>query len=468
MPFGVKSASHCFTKLLRPLVKYWRTKGFCIVVYLDDGWGTDSVENCRSVSDSVHKDLELAGFVVNSEKSVWQPCSVLEWLGYLWDMHTGTVSMPSRKILVFKDMILHALKNKENISARYVAKIMGKLMSMSFVYGNICQIMSRHAYSLIESRLSWDSDLRLTGLACEELQFWLKHLDNLQSRSFNVQSRLPERVMFTDASNFAGAGVLLHSKNQISHCMFDDFVKSQSSTYRELKALQNALVSFKSFISGKFVKVYSDNQNTVRIVSKGSTVSLLQLLAREIFDFCMIHNVVLEITWVPREMNQVSDFYSKQFDHDDWAISDLVFEFFSKKWGPFSCDRFADNTNAKLENFNSKYWCPNTCGVDAFAFNWSLDNNWLVPPVYLVPRVLSQLALFSAKGVLVVPKWESSFFWPLLVDNKTGSFRKFVLEAVEYSNPSNFFKPGSNQNSVFACNPFPSNVLVAKLDGHLM
>ena len=150
------------------------------------------------------------------------------------------------------------------------------------------------------------------------------------------------------------------------------------------------------------------------------------------------------------------------------AISDLVFEFFSKKWGPFSCDRFADNTNAKLKNFNSKYWCPNTCGVDAFAFNWSLDNNWLVPPVYLVPRVLSQLALFSAKGVLVVPKWESSFFWPLLVDNKTGSFRKFVLEAVEYSSPSNFFKPGSDQNSIFACNPFPSNVLVAKLDGHLM
>ena len=73
-------------------------------------------------------------------------------------------------------------------------------------------------------------------------------------------------------------------------------------------------------------------------------------------------------------------------------------------------------------------------------FDWHLDYNWLVPPISLVPRVLAQLALFRAKGVLVVPKWESSFFWPLLVEGCTRNFRKFVLEVVEYSNPSNFLR----------------------------
>ena len=161
LPFGIKSASHCFTKLLRPLVKYWRAKGFCIVVHLDDGWGTDSVENCQKVSDRVHRDLQLAGFVVNLEKSVLVPCSVLEWLGYLWNMQSGTVSMPTRKIVSFKDMVKSALQNKEQISARFIAKITGKLMSMSFVFGNICQIISRHAYSLNESRSSWDANITL-------------------------------------------------------------------------------------------------------------------------------------------------------------------------------------------------------------------------------------------------------------------------------------------------------------------
>ena len=154
LPFGISSACHCFMKLLRPLVKHWRAKGFCIVVYLDDGCGTDSVENCKFVSDSVHNDLKLAGFVFILEKSVCVPCSVLEWLGYTCKMQFGTVTMPTRKVIAFKDMIKVALQKKEQISARFIAKMTGKLMSMSFVFGNICQIMSRHAYSLIEGRTS--------------------------------------------------------------------------------------------------------------------------------------------------------------------------------------------------------------------------------------------------------------------------------------------------------------------------
>ena len=97
--------------------------------------------------------------------------------------------------------------------------------------------------------------------------------------------------MFTDASSFAGSGVMLHSQNQVAHVMFDDFVKSQSFTYRELKALHNALLSFTPFLLGKFLKVYTGNQNIVRIMSKG-TVRLLQFLAREIFDFCIVHDIV--------------------------------------------------------------------------------------------------------------------------------------------------------------------------------
>ena len=95
-----------------------------------------------------------------------------------------------------------------------------------------------------------------------------------------------------------------------------------------MKVLHNALVSFTPFLLGKFMKVYTDNQNIVRIMSKG-TVRLLQLLAREIFDFCIVHDIVLELAWLPRELNQVSDLYSKQFDYDDWSVSDLIFEFFN-------------------------------------------------------------------------------------------------------------------------------------------
>ena len=40
LPFGLSSACFCFTKLLRPLVKRWRSMGHLSFIYLDDGLGS--------------------------------------------------------------------------------------------------------------------------------------------------------------------------------------------------------------------------------------------------------------------------------------------------------------------------------------------------------------------------------------------------------------------------------------------
>ena len=37
LPFGLSSACYAFTKLLRPLIRYWRAQGLRAVLYLDDG-----------------------------------------------------------------------------------------------------------------------------------------------------------------------------------------------------------------------------------------------------------------------------------------------------------------------------------------------------------------------------------------------------------------------------------------------
>ena len=42
LPFGLSTAGHVFSKVLRPLVKHWRSKGHRIIMYLDDGWGVHS------------------------------------------------------------------------------------------------------------------------------------------------------------------------------------------------------------------------------------------------------------------------------------------------------------------------------------------------------------------------------------------------------------------------------------------
>ena len=61
---------YLFTKIQRVLVKHWRSKGFRILTYLDDGAGADQVLNkAMKMSTVVCKDIALRGFIANKEKS---------------------------------------------------------------------------------------------------------------------------------------------------------------------------------------------------------------------------------------------------------------------------------------------------------------------------------------------------------------------------------------------------------------
>lgn len=61
--------------------------------------------------------------------------------------------------------------------------------------------------------------------------------------------------------------------------MWSSIEASKSSTYRELKAVFITLDSLNNFFSDRLIKLYTDNQNVVRIIRTGSMKSVLQDLA---------------------------------------------------------------------------------------------------------------------------------------------------------------------------------------------
>ena len=160
--------------------------------------------------------------------------------------------------------------------------------------------------------------------------------------------------------------------------------------------------------------MYVDNFAASRILTVGSARSHLQEIALSIFQICLSYNIKLIATWVPRELNIIADHYSKLRDTDDWSIDDASFQSIDTRFGHFTIDRFADNLNTKLPRFNSKYFCPDTSGVDAFTENWAHDNNWVCPPVSLIGSVFRHMRRCKARGTVLVPIWRSSYFWPLL------------------------------------------------------
>ena len=76
-------------------------------------------------------------------------------------------------------------------------------------------------------------------------------------------------------------------------------------------------------------------------------------------------------------------------------------------------------------HFNSKYLCPDSSGINAFAQNWKGEFNWLCPPVKLIGKALKHASFCKAKAVLFVPEWKSSYFWTLLTKNGV-QFKYFV------------------------------------------
>ena len=95
LPFGLAMAYYVFTKLLRPVVKYLRTKGIRIVVHLDDGIAVGPDFNQTTIiCDLIRDTLTRAGFVLNQEKSKLHPSRAGRWLGFDIDLEKGCILVP--------------------------------------------------------------------------------------------------------------------------------------------------------------------------------------------------------------------------------------------------------------------------------------------------------------------------------------------------------------------------------------
>ncbi|CAG2189962.1 unnamed protein product [Mytilus edulis] len=122
-------------------------------------------------------------------------------------------------------------------------------------------------HMLVCCRSAWDDVIPINDNILKELKFWYFECESLSFQRIVPINRIPQRVIFTDASQYAGAGFIMND-NKIVHFMFDGHERSKSSTWRELKTVEKNISSFKSDLTGKFVKLYTDNQNVVQIVKK--------------------------------------------------------------------------------------------------------------------------------------------------------------------------------------------------------
>ena len=119
LPFGLSTACYVFTKLMRPLVRFWQGKGLKVILYLDDGIvSVKGEEQGMSGSNQVKTALENASFIINAEKSIWAPSQAIEWLGFHIDLNRGVFAVPPEKIESLKSAIKH-VREVPQVPARH-------------------------------------------------------------------------------------------------------------------------------------------------------------------------------------------------------------------------------------------------------------------------------------------------------------------------------------------------------------
>ena len=451
LPFGLATACYAFTKLMRPMVKHWRSRGLRAIVYIDDGVvAVKGKDNASIESEHVQKDLLNAGWVVNIEKSQWVPVKCITWLGFELDMDRGQLRVPERKLTALCGRLNEARKS-QYIPAKLLASILGELASMAVALGPVSSMMTRNLYATLNARLAWCQQLSISVEAHIELDFWSSCIGQ-----FNGQDMWPKpsavRVVYSDASDTGYGGYTGGYSVEHGGCVatgqWSKWEAQQSSTWRELRAVRLILESFYGQLENERIRWFTDNQNVVRIVLHGSKKPLLQQEALAIFATCMKGKIKLEPEWIPREENLWADYLSRMIDYDDWMLNPLVFNQLNARWGPFTVDRFAEARNAQLPRFNSRHWSPGTEAVDTFTCDWGNENNWWCPPIYLIPRLLKHARVTKAMGALVVPEWRSAPFWPLLYPDGVQP-AGFVKDVCELPRKQSLFVAGPSGSVLF-------------------
>ena len=184
----------------------------------------------------------------------------------------------------------------------------------------------------------------------------------------------------------------------------------------------------------------------------------LQDIATSIYRFCLEQNMSLKVQWIYRDLNIRADYLCDITDKYDWGIAIKIFNELDRAWGPHTIDRFTSDYNKKTLRYNSRCWNPGAKNIDAFCQNWTRENNWIVPPIQLISRVIHHIFMDRANSTLIVPLWPSSKYWPLLYNYYN------CCKTVIISGSKDNFVPSRIPNGMFGEKDLSFNMIAIRLE----
>jgi hypothetical protein len=145
---------------------------------------------------------------------------------------------------------------------------------------------------------------------------------------------------------------------------------------------------------------------------------------------------------------------SKNPNSDNWSIDISSFRALHDDFH-FEVDLFADSGNKRVPKYVTEFFDPLAYAVDAFSIPWNFMA-WICPPVSLLPKVIFRIRNSKCQGVLIIPNWPASGFYPRIFDSKGACkppfrfIKEFHPYVMQHENCRNTPLFGYTQFSFFA------------------
>ena len=302
--------------------------------------------------------LSSLGFVVNEDKSVFQPTHELQFLGFLVNSVTLCPCTPPKDKVKGIKKDCQRLIDNPSVSNRALSRLVRKLTLL----------FNSSSFPSPPSLLLPSEDQKRSSKEKTELRGNVVPRSGNAARaplvegpSCSLERQIPseEEGRFYDRDRCVKAGlgrILQWGKIR------GNLVPSRTPSAHQLpRPYGRCLIAIKSFCKNKAsiqVKLLMDNTTAISYINKMEGSSpVLASLVYEIWQWCLQRKIYLSAQHIPGILNYAADQESRVYrDSSDWKLDPTVFACLNSLWGPLEMDLFATPLTNQLPRFVS--WRP--------------------------------------------------------------------------------------------------------------
>ena len=322
--FGCRGSAAAQQRVARAVCHLMKKANFECLAYVDDFCGVAGTFAESLASFSKFEALcESLGLRLAPDKTAF-PATTMEWLGFHFDSHSMTVTIPAEKLQEVRDLA-RAWTFKKRASRRDLQVLAGKLLHISH-----CVLPARKFMSRVLALLRSAPQVGTIQLDCEtrrDVQWFIDYADACNGRLL-ITPMLPVFWIECDAC-LEGAG-------GFSNTNYYSFrFSSREAENRHISQLEaiNIVAAVKTLtpltLKNHQVRVTTDDSASMYALNSGRTRDyLLAACARELWLFAAINQLEIVIEHAPGESLLLADALSRRDKHPSYeaTVSKLTCE----------------------------------------------------------------------------------------------------------------------------------------------